>query len=128
MWGYCMLTLIQLVLSNLLYFGLHFNGKNNFPKQLSSAEEAECIKLAANGDKQAMDKLIVHNLRLVAYIVKKNYPDAKDQDDLVSIGTIGLIRAAETFDYSKGHQFSTYASKCIDKAITQLKINRFFAL
>lgn len=115
-----MLLLLKLALSNLLFFGLHFDGKNNFPKQLSAAEEAECIRLAAEGDKAARDKLIVHNLRLVAYIVKKNYPDAKDPDDLVSIGTIGLIRAAETFDYQKGNQFSNYASKCIDNAITHL--------
>ena len=73
----------------------------------------------------ARDKLIVHNLRLVAYIVKKNYPDARDQDDLISIGTIGLIRAAETFDYLKGNHFSTYASKCIDNAITHLRKHRF---
>ncbi|MGN0683483.1 MAG: sigma factor [Oscillospiraceae bacterium] len=113
-----MLLLLKLALNNLLFFGLHFDGKNNFPKQLSSAEEAECIRLAADGDKDARDKLIVHNLRLVAYIVKKNYPDAREPDDLVSIGTIGLIRAVETFDYNKGNQFSTYASKCIDKSIT----------
>lgn len=112
-----MLLLLKLALSNLLVLGLHFDGKNNFPKQLSAAEEAECIKAAADGDKKAMDKLIIHNLRLVAYIVKKNYPDAHDPDDLVSIGTLGLIRAAETFDYSKGNQFSTYASKCIDNQI-----------
>lgn len=112
-----MLLLLKLALSNLLFFGLHFDGKNNFPKQLSTAEEAECIKAAAAGDRKAMDKLIVHNLRLVAYIVKKNYPDARDPDDLVSIGTLGLIRAAETFDFSKGNQFSTYASKCIDNQI-----------
>ncbi len=112
-----MLLLLRLALSNILFFGLHFDGKNNFPKQLSAADEAECIRLAAQGDKAARDKLIVHNLRLVAYIVKKNYPDSRDADDLVSIGTIGLIRAAETFDYQKGNQFSTYASKCIDNQI-----------
>lgn len=88
-----------------------------FPKQLSSKEEAECIKEIADGNEQARDKLIIHNLRLVAYIVNKNYPDAKDPDDLVSIGTIGLIRAVETFDFRKGNQFSTYASKCIDNQI-----------
>ena len=112
-----MLLLLKLALNNLLFFGLHFDGKNNFPKQLSAAEEAECIRLAADGDKEARDKLIVHNLRLVAYIVKKNYPEAKEPDDLVSIGTIGLIRAVETFDFNKGNQFSTYASKCIDNQI-----------
>lgn len=71
----------------------------------------------------ARGKLIEHNLRLVAYIVNKNYPEAvrgcqQDADDLISIGTIGLIRAAETFDYTKGRRFSTYASRCIDNAIT----------
>lgn len=113
--------LLKLALENLLFLGLHFDGKNMFPKQLSAKEEAECIKLITAGDEKARDKLIIHNLRLVAYIVKKNYPDAKDPDDLVSIGTIGLIRAAETFDYQKGNQFSTYASKCIDNAIAHLR-------
>ncbi len=117
-----MLLLLKLALENLLFFGLHFDGKNMFPKQLSAKDERECINTIAENSspeavKKARDKLIVHNLRLVAYIVKKNFPDAKDPDDLVSIGTIGLIRAAETFDYRKGNQFSTYASKCIDNQI-----------
>lgn len=111
------ILLLKLVLGNFLFFGLHFEGKNMFPKQLSSKEEAECIREMANGSEQAREKLIIHNLRLVAYIVNKNYPDAKDPDDLVSIGTIGLIRAVETFDLGKGNQFSTYASKCIDNQI-----------
>ena len=80
--------------------------------------EQECLKKIAEGDAEARDKLIVHNLRLVAYIVNKKYPDYKDADDLVSIGTIGLIRAAETFDCSQNNRFSTYASRCIDNAIT----------
>lgn len=109
--------LLKLALENLLFFGLHFERKNMFPKQLTPKEEAECIQQIAQGDDKARDKLIIHNMRLVAYIVKKNYPEAKDADDLVSIGTIGLIRAAETFDYQKGNQFSTYASKCIDNQI-----------
>lgn len=113
--------LLKLALDNLLFFGLHFDRKNMFPKQLSAKEEAECIQQIAQGDAAARDRLIVHNMRLVAYIVNKNYPDAKDADDLVSIGTIGLIRAVETFDYQKGNQFSTYASKCIDNAITHLQ-------
>ncbi len=109
--------LLKLALENLLFFGLHFDRKNMFPKQLSAKEEAECIRQIAQGDAKARDRLIVHNMRLVAYIVNKNYPEAKDADDLVSIGTIGLIRAVETFDYQKGNQFSTYASKCIDNQI-----------
>ena len=111
------ILLLKLALQNLLFFGLHFEGKNMFPKTLSPKEEAECIQQIAEGNQQARDKLIVHNLRLVAYIVNKNYPDAGDPDDLVSIGTIGLIRAVETFDFRKGNQFSTYASKCIDNQI-----------
>ena len=112
-----MFVLIKIALENLLFFGLHFDGKNLFPKQLTPKEEADCIRRIAEGSDEARDELIIHNLRLVAYIVKKNFPDAKDQDDLVSIGTIGLIRAAETFDYQKGNHFSTYASKCIDNQI-----------
>lgn len=111
------LLLLKIALQSMLFFGLHFDGKNNFPKQLSQKEEAECISRIAAGDSAARDKLIIHNLRLVAYIVNKKYSDSNDADDLVSIGTIGLIRAAETFDYSKGNQFSTYASKCIDNQI-----------
>lgn len=113
--------LIKIALENLLFFGLHLDGRNLFPRQLNKQEEAEYIRLAAEGDEAARGKLIEHNLRLVAYIVKKNYPEAYDTDDLISIGTIGLIRAAETFDYQKGHHFSTYASKCIDNAIAHLR-------
>lgn len=111
------LLLLKLALQNLLFWGLHFDFKNNFPKQLSAKEEAEVLKQVAAGNSKARDKLIVHNLRLVAYIVKKNYADSNDIDDLISIGTIGLIRAAETFDYEKKNRFSTYASKCIDNQI-----------
>ncbi len=109
--------ILQLALENLLFFGLHLENRNLFPKQLSKKEEAEMIARIAQGDSAARDKLIEHNLRLVAYIVNKNYPDSNEQDDLISIGTIGLIRAAETFDFTKGHHFSTYASKCIDNQI-----------
>lgn len=117
------LTLLEFALQNLLFFGLHLDSRSSFPRQLSQKEEEECISLIAQGDMNARGKLIEHNLRLVAYIVNKNYPEAvrgcqQDADDLISIGTIGLIRAAETFDYTKGRRFSTYASRCIDKPIT----------
>lgn len=117
-----MLTLLQFALQNLLFIGLHLESGCTFPKQLSQKEEEECIAGVAAGDNNARNKLIEHNLRLVAYIVNKNYPDnsrggSQDTDDLISIGTIGLIRAAETFDYSKGSRFSTYASRCIDNQI-----------
>ena len=117
-----MLTLLEFALQNLLFTGLHLDSRSSFPKQLSPKEEEECIALIAQGDMDARGKLIEHNLRLVAYIVNKNYPEAvrgcqQDADDLISIGTIGLIRAAETFDYTKGRRFSTYASRCIDNQI-----------
>ena len=117
-----MLTLLEFALQNLLFIGLHLDSRSSFPKQLSPKEEEECISLIAQGDMDARGKLIEHNLRLVAYIVNKNYPEAvrgcqQDADDLISIGTIGLIRAAETFDYTKGRRFSTYASRCIDNQI-----------
>ena len=117
-----MITLLEFVLQNLLFIGLHLDCRSSFPKQLSKAEERECIEKIAAGDADARNVLIEHNLRLVAYIVNKNYPESirgsqQDADDLISIGTIGLIRAAETFDYSKGSHFSTYASRCIDNQI-----------
>ena len=117
-----MLTLLEFALQNLLFIGLPLDSRSSFPKQLSPKEEEECIALIAQGDMDARGKLIEHNLRLVAYIVNKNYPEAvrgcqQDADDLISIGTIGLIRAAETFDYTKGRRFSTYASRCIDNQI-----------
>ena len=117
-----MLTLLEFALQNLLFIGLHLDSRSSFPKQLSPKEEEECIALIAQGDMDARGKLIEHNLRLVAYIVNKNYPEAvrgcqQDADGLISIGTIGLIRAAETFDYTKGRRFSTYASRCIDNQI-----------
>lgn len=117
-----MLTLLEFALQNLLFIGLHLDSRSSFPKQLSPKEEEECIALIAQGDMDARGKLIEHNLRLVAYIVNKNYPEAvrgcqQYADDLISIGTIGLIRAAETFDYTKGRRFSTYASRCIDNQI-----------
>lgn len=110
-------TLIQLAMQNLLYFALHLENNGVFPKQLSKKEERECLKLISEGNESARNKLIEHNLRLVSYIVRKNYSESKEQDDLISIGTIGLIRAAETFNNDKQINFSTYASKCIDNQI-----------
>jgi RNA polymerase sporulation-specific sigma factor len=111
-------AMIQLALQNLVYFALHLENNGAFPKKLSKEEERECLEGIANGDLEARNKLIEHNLRLVAYIVKKHYFDSKEEnDDLISIGTIGLINAAETFKMDKKINFSTYASKCIDNQI-----------
>ena len=110
-------NLINLALNNLLYFALHIEGNGVFPKPLNAKEEERCFHAMADGDATARNKLIEHNLRLVAHIIKKYYSNAKDQDDLISIGTIGLIKAVSTFDFSKGTRFATYASRCIENEI-----------
>ena len=101
-----------------LFFALHLSGQNSFPKPLSAQEERECLKAVAEGDEAARHRLIEHNLRLVAHIIKKYYAaSGADQEDLISIGTVGLIKAASTFDYTKGTKFATYASRCIENEI-----------
>lgn len=105
------------ILSRLLCFLLYFENNGSFPKPLSSKEEYECFrKFNEEKDENAKNKLIEHNLRLVAHIVKKYYSSSEEQDDLISIGTIGLIKAVTTFSYKKGTRFATYASKCIENA------------
>ena len=109
--------LINLALENLLYFALHLESGGVFPKPLSADEEEECFKKMHEGDNAARNKLIEHNLRLVAHIIKKYYNVTTDQEDLISIGTIGLIKAVSTFDYAKKTRFATYASRCSENAI-----------
>ena len=110
-------TLISLALENLLYLALHIEGISSFPKPLSAADEKKYFDLYENGDINARNTLIEHNLRLVAHIVKKYYTVTNEQDDLISIGTIGLIKAVNTFSYDKGTRFATYASRCIENQI-----------
>lgn len=98
-------------------FILHVCGNGTFPKPLSEEEEREYIIKAKNGDIKARNKLVEHNLRLVAHIIKKYYAVNTDQDDLVSIGTIGLIKAINTFDVDKKVKLSSYASRCIENEI-----------
>lgn len=105
-------------LSRMLFMALHVVNSGSFPKPLSAAEERAClVTFREKGDMAARNKLIEHNLRLVAHIIKKYYSATKDQDDLISIGTIGLIKAVETFDYQKGTRLATYASRCIENEI-----------
>lgn len=93
---------------------------SGFPNPLSSEEELDCIKkFKENGDLNAKNRLIYHNLRLVAHIVKK-YSTAGEADDLISVGTIGLIKAINTYELNKGSQLSTYASRCIENEILML--------
>ena len=110
-------ALLLLALSNMLFFALHIGTIGSFPKPLSKEEEMDCLLRLKQGGHAARDKLIEHNLRLVAHIIKKYYSNYRDQEDLISIGTIGLIKAVSTFDYSKGTKFATYASRCIENAI-----------
>jgi len=105
------------LLKNLFFFALHIENSVTFPKPLSKKEEKECFRLMSDGDKTAKNRLIEHNLRLVAHIVKKYTASSGEQDELISIGTIGLIKAVSTFDYTKGARFATYASRCIENEI-----------
>ncbi len=88
----------------------------NFPEPLSEGEEKECLMKMKEGDKEARDKLIEHNLRLVAHIVKK-YSQSANIDDLISIGTIGLVKAVDSFDYSKKNRLATYAARCVENEV-----------
>ncbi len=90
---------------------------NSFPKPLSAAEERHYLELAAQGDLEARNILIERNLRLVAHIMKKYYTQTADQEDLISIGTIGLIKGISTFDAGKGARLATYAARCVENEI-----------
>lgn len=100
-----------------VFFILRVSPTGSFPKPLSPEEEARCIKACREGNLEARNKLIEHNLRLVAHIVKKYYAASDEQDDLISIGTIGLIKGVSTFDPDKNVRLATYASRCIENAI-----------
>ena len=117
-----MLNLFLQILSNLYYFALHVTGAGNFPTALSAEKEAELLKKSQDGDVTARNELIEHNLRLVAHIVKKYYTAGCDQDDLISIGTIGLIKAVSTFNADKGIRLATYAARCIENAILTMRL------
>ncbi|WP_316637426.1 RNA polymerase sporulation sigma factor SigK [uncultured Ruminococcus sp.] len=98
-------------------FILHIAHGESFPKPLKKSEEQQYLELAAKGDINARNILVEHNLRLVAHIIKKYYQNYGGQDDLVSIGTIGLIKAINTFDLNKNIKLSSYASRCIENEI-----------
>lgn len=110
---------IQLInlFSSMMFFILHVTGAGSFPKALSAKEEKHYLELMANGDENARKKLIEHNLRLVAHVIKKYYAMTSDQDDLISIGTIGLIKAIDSFKPDKGIRLSSYASRCVENEV-----------
>lgn len=110
-----MIAAVWLIVSGLM-FALQL-GSGSFPRPLTHQEEEQYIAQFKNGDLQARNVLIEHNLRLVAHVLKKYYAQSADQEDLISIGTIGLIKGIESFDPSKGARLGTYAARCVENEI-----------
>lgn len=108
--------LISLLL-NASHLLLGIGSPQSFPPPLEAGEEAEAFVAMAKGDGEARERLILHNLRLVSHIVRKYYGGAKNQEDLISIGTIGLVKAVDSFNPANGARFATYAAKCIQNEI-----------
>ena len=109
-------TLLSFVLSKMLLLALHIESRT-LPKPLTRKEEKEEFEKYHSGDMSARDRLIKHNLRLVTHVAKKYYNNPQDNEDIISIGTIGLIKAVQSFTYDKNTRFSTFASKCIENEI-----------
>ncbi len=109
------LYLLKIILSNMSFLGSYSN--EVFPPPLSSTEEEECIRKMKSGDKDARNKLILHNLRLVAHIVKKYDTSNEEVDDLIGIGTVGLIKGIDTYSLDKKVKLTTYAAKCAENEI-----------
>ncbi len=112
-----MLSYLLSVITKLLHITLGIGTPQNFPPPLSRSEEREYFIRAGNGDKDARQKLILHNLRLVSHIVRKYYSSGRNPEDLISIGTIGLVKAVDTFRIENGAHFATYGAKCIQNEI-----------
>ncbi len=112
-----MLEMLLNILSHIFHFALHVTGSGSFPKALPSEEEKRLVVLCENGDRAARQKLIEHNLRLVAHVIKKYYNTNIDKEDLISIGTIGLIKGISSFKSEKDIKLATYASRCIENEV-----------
>ncbi len=120
-----MLTTAMLLLKSSLFLSLHLAGNiSSFPKPLSPEEERSCLERCAQGDLEARNTLIEHNMRLVAHIIKKYYTQSVDQDDLISIGTIGLIKGISSYKPEKNVRLATYAARCIENAILSQRNKR----
>ena len=121
-----MLTAWLLLMLNGLFVTLRLSGGNggSFPRPLKAEEERMYLERCSAGDLEARNVLIEHNLRLVAHIIKKYYTQTDDQDDLISIGTIGLIKGISTFKPDKNVRLATYASRCIENATLSQQNNR----
>ena len=118
-----MLSVALALLTHAMLLSLHLSN-GSFPKPLSAKEERECVARMLEGDMYARNSLIEHNLRLVAHIVKKYYTQSDEQDDLVSVGTIGLIKGVSSYRPEKGTRLATYAAKCVENAILSQWNNR----
>lgn len=112
-----MISLLLKIFSKLFFTALHTVNTGSFPAKLSQKEEEELLLKKENGDMQARNKLIEHNLRLVAHVSKKYYSKTNDHGDLISIGTIGLIKGIDSFNLSKGTKLATYVARCIENEI-----------
>lgn len=115
--GIMALFLLESVFAKLILLALHLNTQSVFPEPLSKKEEERLLKLKDCGDAAARNKLIEHNLRLVAHVIKKYYASSTQQDDLISVGTVGLIKGIDSFDVKKGARLATYAARCIENEI-----------
>ena len=114
---------VWLMLSSMLT-SLRISGGGSFPKPLTAEEERMYLQRSAAGDLEARNILIERNLRLVAHIMKKYYSQSADQEDLISIGTIGLIKGISTFDAAKGARLATYAARCVENSILSQRNKR----
>lgn len=112
-----MYEFISFIFQNLTFFALHLKSLNSFPKPLPDKKEKELLEKMAQGDTNARNTLIEHNLRLVSHIIKKYYSDYDEQEDLISMGTIGLIKGIDSFDAEKGTRLVTYAARCVENEI-----------
>ena len=113
-----MLSAALFLLANSLFLTLRLTGNSgSFPKPLSAREEQMYLERSLAGDLEARNILVEHNLRLVAHIIKKYYTQSAEQEDLISIGTIGLIKAVDTFRPERKIRLATYASRCVENAI-----------
>ena len=116
-----MLDALFQLFREIFFFAAYVNNTNSFPERLTPGEEKDCLARCAKGDEEARSMLIEHNLRLVVHIAKKFSCNGRNNDDIISIGTIGLIKAVSTYDMHKGTALATYAARCIENAILSLR-------
>lgn len=115
-----MLGILDTMMKSIIFLISFISGNNSFPKPLTADEERDYIKKMEEGNADAKNKLIEHNLRLVVHIAKKYSAGIRDNEDLISLGTIGLIKGINSFDASKGTRLATYAARCIENEILML--------